>query len=270
MFGIPDNIGEMDLEGLLDVPEQVDGETILDVHGSDSETWTITYGTGLNVDDYEEFRRERAGADAVPEGDIPGIPVAVYRGSDEGWTRRFTTVPSFTPPVNGKSGVLNVERTDDPDDWFNGMLRKLDPFEALKFRHRERSYDLEPVDAADVESYPAGKRAVIDGIDQDEDAEIYMVTASAENHDPSLERNPEYALRVWDGAQDIDERLDRAADAGVELTAGLHDFAGNYLRTTEEMTAEGRRPVAEQYADGDAYREALQEEIALDTDNEYL
>ncbi len=260
MFAFPDNIGEMDLDGLLDVPEQVDGETILDVYGSDSETWSITYGTGLNVDDYTEFRRERDGRDTVEDGDIPGIPVAVYRDSDEGWIRRFTTVPSFTPPVNGKEGVLNVERTDDPGDWFNGMLRRLDPFEALKFRHRERSYDLAEVDADDVTAYPAPKQRVVDDIGEDDAADIYMVTASAENHDPDLERNPEYALRVLNGAEDIGERLDRAAEQGVAMAPGLDDFAGDYLRTT----AEGDRTAAEAYVDGVAYRQVLESEVARD------
>lgn len=262
VFALPDNIGEMDLEGLLDVPEQVDGATILNVYGSDSETWSITYGTGLNIDDYEEFRSERDGADAVPEAGIPGIPVAVYRNSDEGWIRRFTTVPSFTPPVNGKEGVLNVERTGDPDDWFNGMLRRMDPFETLKFRHRERSYDLERVDADDVEAYPATKQPVVDDIGRDDAADIYMVVASSDNHDPGLERNPEYARRVWDGAEDIDERLDRAAARGVAMAPDLDDFVDDYLRTT----AEGNRTAAATYEDGDAYREALTTEIDADRD----
>lgn len=260
MFGFPDTIGEMDLEGLLDVPEQVDGETILDVYGSDSETWSITYGTGLNVDDYTEFSAERDGRDAVAEGNIPGIPVAVYRESDAGWTRRFTTVPSFTPPVNGKEGVLNVERTEDSDGWFNGLLRRMNPFETLKFRHRERSYDLAEVDADDVEAYPAAKQRVVDDIGRDDASGIYMVTASAENHDPSLERNPEYALRVLDGAEDIGERLDRAAEQGVEMTAGLDDFTGDYLRTTDE----DGRTAAEAYGDGATYRQVLADEVARD------
>lgn len=257
-FGFPADIGEMDLEALLDMPEELDGATILGTYDRDGETWSVTYGTGMNWDEYTEIDADRdGGEDHVAEANIPGIPVFVD-DPDTDYRRDGSTQPSFTPPIGGREGVYNVH--DDHDDGarsgFNGLMQKLTPFEALKYRHRERSYDTVEADAGHVTAYPADHQHIVDEIAASEDASILFVTASGDKHDTGLERNPGYVLKILPGVLEIDERLEKAAEDGLSVQG---DFAQDFMETTHDEALDAR--IAEEYGDVEKYARDLVAEV---------